>query len=102
MLKRLFKEPLVHFLLLALVIFAAYGLFNGAGAQQPAGIVVTTPKVEQMAALFAKTWQRPPTPDELKGLIDDYVKEEILVRQALELGLDKDDTVVRRRLRQKM
>lgn len=102
MLKRLFKEPLVHFLLLALAIFAVYGLFNGAGAQQPGGIVVTAPKVEQMAALFAKTWQRPPTPDELKGLIDDYVKEEILVRQALELGLDKDDTVVRRRLRQKM
>jgi hypothetical protein len=52
--------------------------------------------------LFAKTWQRPPTPAELKGLIDDFVKEEMYVREALALGLDQDDTVIRRRLRLKM
>jgi hypothetical protein len=63
---------------------------------------VTAPKIEQMAAIFAKTWQRPPTEAELKGLIDDYVKEEIYYREALILGLDKDDTIIRRRLRLKM
>ena len=52
--------------------------------------------------MFAKTWQRPPSAPELKALIDDSVKEEIYVREALALGLDKDDTVIRRRLRQKM
>lgn len=102
MLKRLLNEPLVHFSALALLIFAAHGLLGDARMQAPDSIVVTAPKIEQMAALFTRTWQRPPTPEEFKGLIDDYVKEEILVRQALELGLDRDDTVVRRRLRQKM
>ncbi|PKA45564.1 hypothetical protein CWR43_00520 [Rhizobium sullae] len=96
------KEPLVHFLALALLIFAGYGLLGADTDDKPDSIVVTAPKIEQMAAVFTKTWQRPPTADELKGLIDDHVKEEILVRQALELRLDRDDTVVRRRLRQKM
>ncbi|MEH7877279.1 MULTISPECIES: peptidylprolyl isomerase [Rhizobium] len=101
--KRVLREPLIHFLLLALLIFAGYGLLSGGDADnKPDTIVVTEPKIEQMATVFAKTWQRPPSAEELKGLIDDYLKEEILVRQALQLGLDRDDTVVRRRLRQKM
>lgn len=102
MLKSLLKEPLLHFLLLALAIFAVHGLISDGRTRAPDGIVVSAPKIEQMATLFTRTWHRPPTADELKGLIDDHVKEEILVRQALALGLDKDDTVVRRRLRQKM
>ncbi|WP_198065680.1 peptidyl-prolyl cis-trans isomerase [Rhizobium leguminosarum] len=102
LLKRVLREPLVHFLLLALLVFAAYGLFGADADDKRDSIVVTAPKIEQMAAVFAGTWQRPPTAEELKALIDDYVKEEILVRQALKLGLDRDDTVVRRRLRQKM
>lgn len=101
MLKRILREPLVHFLALALLIFAAHGLLRG-GADAPEKIVVSASKIEQMATVFTKTWQRSPTADELKGMIDDYVKEEVLVRQALELGLDRDDTVVRRRLRQKI
>ncbi|MBX4940704.1 peptidylprolyl isomerase [Rhizobium binae] len=100
MLKRFLKEPLVHFLALALAIFAGYAL-AGTGEKREI-IIVTAPKIEQMATLFTKTWQRPPSVDELKGLIDDHVKEEVLVRQALALGLDEDDAVVRRRLRQKM
>lgn len=102
LLKRVLREPLVHFLLLALLIFAGYGLLGADAEDKPDSIVVTAPKIEQMATVFTKTWQRPPTAEELKGLIDDHVKEEILVRQALELDLDRDDTVVRRRLRQKM
>lgn len=101
MIKRVIREPLVHFLLLAALVFAAYGLVT---ARQPATgtIDVTQAKIEQMAGLFAKTWQRPPTAEELKGLIDDYVKEEIYVREALRLGLDLDDAVIRKRLRLKM
>jgi hypothetical protein len=102
LLKRLLKEPLFHFFLLALLIFAAYGVLGPTGAGKPDNIVVTAPKIEQLATIFAKTWQRPPTAEELKGLIDDFVKEEIYVREATTLGLDKDDTVIRRRLRQKM
>ena len=103
MLRRLLREPLAHFAALALVIFAAYAVLAPPAQQAPVGsIVVSAGKIEQMAAIFARTWQRPPSPEELKGLIDDYVTEEIYVREALALGLDTDDTVIRRRLRQKM
>jgi hypothetical protein len=102
MLRALLKEPLVHFLVLGLIIFAVYHALNRSNEQEPDKIVVTQARIEQLAGLFAKTWQRPPIAAELKGLIDDYVKEEILYREALALGLDNDDTVIRRRLRQKM
>lgn len=100
--KRVLNEPLVHFLALALAIFGGYALVGDDAGERQESIIVTVPKIEQMAALFTKTWQRPPDTDELKGLIDDHVKEEVLVRQALALGLDREDAVVRRRLRQKM
>lgn len=93
---------MLHFLLLALVIFAAHGVLGPRGAGKSESIIVTSARIEQIAAIFAKTWQRPPTPDELKSLIDDYVKEEIYYREAKLLGLDTDDTIIRRRLRQKM
>jgi hypothetical protein len=63
---------------------------------------VTQGQVEHLAIGFAKTWQRPPTKAELKSLIDEWVREEIAAREAIALGLDKDDTVIRRRLRQKL
>lgn len=102
LLKRLFTEPLFHFLALALVIFAVHGFLQPRGTGSPDNIVVTAAKIDQLGSVFAKTWQRPPNADELKGLIDDYVKEEIYVREALALGLDQDDTVIRRRLHLKM
>jgi parvulin-like peptidyl-prolyl isomerase len=101
MISRLIREPLVHFLLLAGLIFAAYGLVAGRVETEEA-IVITPARIEQMSSIFARTWQRPPTSDELKGLIDDYVTEEIYVREAMRLGIDQDDTVIRRRLRMKM
>ena len=55
-----------------------------------------------MVTTFARTWQRPPTTEEVKGLIDQYVREEILSREAIKLGLEQNDTVIRRRLQQKM
>jgi hypothetical protein len=102
MLKRLLHEPLLHFTLAAVVIFAAYGLLAPTDQRGTDDIVVSAPKIEQLAAVFAKTWQRPPSAEELKGLIDAYVKEEIDVREALALGLDQGDTVIRRRLQQKI
>ncbi|RDJ27249.1 peptidyl-prolyl cis-trans isomerase [Bosea caraganae] len=102
MIGRLLKEPLVHFLVLALGIFALYGALNRSDEPNSDEIVVTGAKIEQLAGLFAKTRQRPPTASEVKGLVDDHVKEEMLYREALALGLDKDDTVIRRRLRLKM
>jgi PPIC-type PPIASE domain len=102
LLKRLFREPLLHFFALALIIFAVYDVFGSTTGGRPDSIVVTVSRIERIAAVFALTWQRPPSTEELKALIDDYVKEEIYEREALALGLDKDDAVIRRRLRQKM
>ncbi|HEY8277394.1 MAG TPA: peptidylprolyl isomerase [Methyloceanibacter sp.] len=102
MVRKVLREPLVHFLALALLIFVAYGILIRSDTTAPGRIVITQAKIEQITGLFARTWQRPPTPAELKGLIDDYVREEVYYREALKLGLDADDVVIRRRLRQKM
>src|SRR6476619_6768669 len=102
MLKRLLKEPLVHFIAIGFAIFASYALLNRNAPDAQANIVVSPAKIEQLVTLFGRTWQRPPTPGELKGVIDEYVKEEIYVREALALGLDKDDDAIRRRLRTKI
>jgi len=101
--KRLLREPLLHFLLLGTGLFVAYGWLSKPGpGGGPGTIVVSVGRVEYLAAGFAKTRQRPPTDAELKGLIDEWVREEIATREAMALGLDRDDSVIRRRLRQKM
>jgi parvulin-like peptidyl-prolyl isomerase len=100
--KKLIREPLVHFVLLGAALFGVYSVLNKNTAASREDIVVTTGQVENFAATFARVWQRPPTAEELKALIDQYVKEEILSREAVKLGLDQNDTVIRRRLQQKM
>ncbi len=102
MLMRAIKEPLAQFSVFALIIFLVYGVLNPSEAKKPNRILITGAKFEQLAAYFAMTRHRAPTESELKGLIDDYIKEEVYYREALALGLDKDDTVIRRRLRNKM
>jgi len=100
--KKLLREPLLHFLLLGAGLFGAYAVLN---RNQPAAqneILVSAGQIETLAATFAKIWQRPPSEQELKAQIDAYVKEEMLSREAIALGLDKNDTVIRRRLQQKM
>ena len=101
-LKAVIREPLVHFLVLGAGIFCAYGLVARSTGMEPRKIVVTQAQIESLATRFARTWQRPPTDDELEGLIGDYVREEVYSREAMTLGLASDDTIIRRRLRQKM
>jgi PPIC-type PPIASE domain len=102
-LKRLLKDPLLHFLLLGAGLFLAYSLMQReVGAREPGRIVVTLGEVEQLATSFAKTWQRSPTSEELAELVRDRVREEVYCREAMALGLDRDDAIIRRRLRQKM
>jgi len=96
------REPLLHFLLIGAALFLLYRAMNGGEAATPRSIVVSEPRVEALAENFAKTWMRPPSAMELKGLVDDYVAEEVYYREAIAMGLDRDDTVIRRRLRQKM
>ncbi len=100
--KKLLSEPLVHFLLLGAALFGVYSVLNKNTAASREDIVVTSGQVENLATLFTKVWQRPATAEELKAQIDQYVKEEILSREAIKLGLDQNDTVIRRRLQQKL
>jgi len=96
---RLLREPLVHFLVAGALLFALHGSPPAAG---PERIVVDGARVEQLVIGFTRVWQRPPTVEELAGLVDDFVREEIYYREALAMGLDRDDTIVRRRMRQKL
>ena len=100
---KILREPLVHFLLLGAVLFLIFGLTNQAGTNgSDQRVVVSVGRIEQLATVFGKTWQRPPTSEELKALIDDFVLEEVYYRQAIAMGIDRDDTIIRRRLRQKL
>jgi hypothetical protein len=100
--KRVLREPLLHFLLLGTAVFVAYSLVTKLSSDEPGKIVISEGQVAAMAEGFARTWRRPPTGEEIEGLIKDRVQEEVYCREARALGLDKDDTVIRRRLRQKI
>ena len=103
-LKAWLREPLLHVLLIGLALFAVYGALNpGTGQrEEPNRIVITADDVAQVRIAWMAQWQRPPTPDELRSLLDGKIREEVLSREAMALGLDKDDTIVKRRLAQKM
>jgi len=100
--KKLLREPLLHFLLLGVVIFVIYDRVTPPGSDEPGTIVISQGQISSMMEGFTRTWQRPPTREELDGLIRDRVREEVYCREATALGMDKDDMVIRRRLRQKM
>lgn len=96
------REPLMHFLVAGGVLFAAYGWLNLGDADAPRVVHITTAEVTWLRETWARQWQRPPSEQELRGLVSDYLKEELLAHEAKELGLDENDTIVRRRLAQKM
>ena len=99
--RRLLHEPLLHFAVLGAAIFVGHHLIV-APAPDPAEIVVTAERVTSLAAQFSGMHGgRPPREDELRAAIDTYVRDEMLYREGLALGLDRDDPVVRNRVRQK-
>jgi hypothetical protein len=99
---KLVHEPLMHFLLIGAAIFVFYGLTRDVASEAPNRIVVTQGQQEQLEANFNRTWLRAPTKDELAGLVDNYVREEVFYREAMAMGLDQDDPMVRRRMRMKL
>lgn len=105
----LLKEPLFHFLLIGAVLFLLYGWRGNSAAlpgnqagSQTAQIVLSREAFERMYNQFVKTWQRQPTEEEQARLIDDFIRNEIFYLEAIAIGLDRDDAVLKRRLRQKM
>jgi hypothetical protein len=99
---KILREPLLHFILLGAAIFAVYGFVTSHRTDKPGEIVVTQGTLENIITGFTRTWQRPPTEEELRGQVREYIREEAAYREALAMGLDRDDTIVRRRLRQKL
>ncbi len=98
----LLREPLFHFIAIGGLIFALFAAVDDMG-ETPADVIVITPeRIDQLAARFSSVWMRMPTNAELDALIDEEVREEVYYRGALALGLDRNDTIVRRRMRQKM
>jgi hypothetical protein len=99
--RRLLREPLLHFALLGGAIFGAYRLVTPPAADA-SEIVITADRIASISAQFsASHGGRPPYEDELRGAVDAYVRDEMLYREGLALGLDRDDPVVRNRIRQK-
>jgi len=96
------REPLLHFLLLGLGLFLLHGWVGRSASAEGGTIVISRGRIEQLSIGFQRMHQRAPDSGELGALIDDAIQEEIYSREAKALGLDRDDTIIRRRLRQKL
>src|ERR1700722_592430 len=98
----LLREPLFQFLVLGAALFGLFHLVDGRKAETTEKIVISSARIANLADGFARTWQRPPGTEELQGLIDDYIRDEVFYREGRAAGLDRDDVIIRRRVRQKM
>ena len=98
----LLREPLFQFLVLGGVLFSLSHLVDRNKAEAPDRILVSSARIDNLADGFARTWRRPPSKEELQGLIDDYIRDEVFYREGRAAGLDRDDVIIRRRVRQKM
>ncbi len=103
--RRVLREPLVHFLLIGAVLFGLYGLAppgQRTAAAPSKEIRLSDGEIAQLTQLFQSQWRRLPTPQELQRMVENKVQQEILYREALAMGLDRDDEIVKRRMAQKM
>ena len=98
----LLREPLFQFLVLGGVLFSLSHLVDRNKAEAPDRILVSSARIDNLADGFARTWRRPPSKEELQGLIDDYIRDEVFYREGRAAGLDRDDVIIRRRVRQKV
>lgn len=101
-LQRFLREPLLHFIAIGGLFFLIYTAVNDVSENSIDTIIITPERIAQIATGFNGVWNRMPTAKELDNLIKEEVRSEVYYRDALALGLDKNDAVVRRRLRQKM
>ncbi len=101
-LQRFLREPLLHFIAIGGLFFLLYSIIDDAGTTSVDTILITPERISQLTTEYNGVWNRMPTDGELDNLIKEEVRSEVYYRDALALGLDKNDAVVRRRLRQKM
>jgi hypothetical protein len=101
--RELFKKPALHIVILGLIVAAAILIAKGPPtADASRRVVVTGADLLQQRAAFMRTWQREPTADELRGALEQHIRQEVLYREALARDYDRDDLVVRRAMQQKM
>jgi len=100
--KQYFHEPLVHFIILGGLLFAGHSLWQSKLSKADYTITVSPDEMERQATIFASENRRQPTDEDLQALLFAYVEEQALMREATRLGLGGDDTIIRRRLAQKM
>lgn len=100
--KKLLREPLIHFLALGVGLFVLFYQVADTDLDRPDRVVVRQADVDRLVSQWQRQWKRPPTEKELNGMIESYIRETILYREALALGLDQNDVIVRRRLGQKL
>jgi len=96
------REPFVHFLALGAILFAGHALWQTHVAKTDRTILISPAEIEHQAEIFASENRRQPTDEDLEGLLFAHIEEQVLMREAQRLGLDEDDTIIRRRLAQKM
>ncbi len=102
LLRRILREPLVHFLFIGWLLFVLYNLISAQQGGSERQVVLSSAMINEIAQGFQSTWQRPPSAEELQGLLEARVREELLFREGLALGLEADDPVIRRRIAQKV
>lgn len=100
--RRIVANPLVHFLVAGAALFGLYELVGSGTEPAPEQIIVDRFELKRLAALWQAQWRRPPTVEELSQVVAERVREEVFFREALALGLDDNDVLVRRRLAQKL
>ena len=100
--KRWLQEPLLHFLLIGAALFGLFYQVADPEVVADNRIVISEADIDRLITLYERKLQRLPTQQELNGLVEAQVREEILYREALAMGLDQDDTIVRRRMAQKV
>lgn len=99
---KLIREPLVHFTLIGALLFAGHHFWSKSVSKEDYTIYVSDAEIRRQAEIFASENQRQPSDEDIQALIFAHVEEQILMREAQRLGLDSDDTIIRRRLAQKM
>ncbi len=100
--KTLWTEPLVHFLIIGALVFGGHSLWQAARENADRTITVTGGDIERLSAIWESQAGRPPSAEDIKAILSEYVREEVLYREALRFGLEREDTIIRRRLAQKM
>jgi peptidyl-prolyl cis-trans isomerase C len=99
---KFFKEPLFLIIIAGVLLYITYSALNNYLNRDENLIVVTSNEIMQMEQSWESRWNRPPTAQERQGLIDQFIQETVLYKTALEMGLEKDDRVIRGRLVQKL